>query len=103
VSGAKADLSRLGTAVLGISPDAPAALKKFDEKQNLDFPLLSDADHAAAQAYGVWAEKTMYGKKVMGIVRSSFLIDEQGKIIKASYKIKPENTVPEAMGELQKT
>lgn len=102
MSGAKADLSRLGTAAVGISPDTPQALKKFDEKQDLGFPLLSDIDHTAAQAYGVWAEKTMYGKKVMGIVRSSFLIDEQGRIIRASYKVKPENTVPETIGELEK-
>jgi len=60
----------------------------------LGFSLLSDPDHAAAQAYGAWGEKSMYGKKSMGIIRSSFLIDEQGKIMGTWYKVKPEDTVP---------
>jgi peroxiredoxin Q/BCP len=80
------------TAVIGISPDKPAAQKKFDTKYSLGFPLLSDPDHAVAEAYGVWKEKSMYGRKYMGIERSAFLIDEKGKIAQAWYKISPKDT-----------
>jgi peroxiredoxin Q/BCP len=90
------DLAVLGVAAVAISPDEPARQKKFDTKYGLGFPLLSDADHAVAEAYGVWGEKSMYGKKVKGIIRSSFLIEESGKIIQAWYKVKPEETVPQA-------
>lgn len=83
--------------VLGISPDSPAALKRFDEKYSLGFLLLSDPDHTVATAYGVWGKKSMYGKTVFGIIRSSFLIDGAGKIIDAWYKIAPEDTVPKAI------
>src|SRR5687768_3328221 len=71
------------TAIVGISPDKPAKQAKFDQKYSLGFPLLADEDHAIAEAFGVWAEKSMYGKKYMGIVRSAFLIDEKGKIAHA--------------------
>jgi peroxiredoxin Q/BCP len=81
-------------AALGISPDAPAQQKKFDDKYDLGFPLLSDADHKVANAYGVWGEKSMYGKKYEGIIRSSFLINEDGKILQAWYKVSPNDTVP---------
>ncbi len=91
---ARTELAGLGVAALGISPDKPGAQKKFDGKYGLGFPLLSDPDHAAAQAYGAWGEKTLYGKTSMGIIRSSFLIDEKGKILGAWYKVKPEDTVP---------
>ena len=84
-------------AVIGISPDTPQTQKKFDEKHNLGFSLLSDPDHKIAEAYGVWGEKKMYGKSFMGIIRSSFLIDENGNIENAWYKISPQNTVPELM------
>jgi peroxiredoxin Q/BCP len=97
---AEAELAELGVAVVGISPDPPDKQKIFDAKHNLNFPLLSDPDHAVAEVYGVWGEKNMYGKKVMGIVRSSFLIDERGTIIRAWYKVRPEETVPEAMAAL---
>src|SRR3954447_7063601 len=80
------------TVVLGISPDKPAALAKFDTKYSLGFPLLSDVDHAVAEAYGVWAEKKNYGKTYMGIVRSAFLVDEKGKIEQAWYKVSPKDT-----------
>src|SRR6201993_3548404 len=66
------------TAIIGISPDKPAAQKKFDTKYHLGFPLLSDPEHAVAEAYGVWQEKSMYGKKYMGILRLAFLVDEKG-------------------------
>ena len=80
------------TAIVGISPDAPARQKKFDEKYSLGFPLLADVDHGVAEAYGVWGEKKNYGRTYMGIVRSAFLIDEKGKIAKAWYKISPKDT-----------
>jgi len=84
-------------AVLGISPDTPETQKKFDDKHHLGFTLLSDSDHKVAEAYGVWGEKKMYGKTFMGIIRSSFLIEDNGKIEHAWYKISPKNTVPELM------
>src|SRR4051794_31588116 len=68
------------TVVLGISPDKPEKQRKFDEKYGLGFPLLSDEDHAVADAYGAWGERSMYGRKYMGIVRSAFLVDEKGRI-----------------------
>ncbi|MEZ5204204.1 MAG: thioredoxin-dependent thiol peroxidase [Acidimicrobiales bacterium] len=80
------------TAIVGISPDAPEKLKKFDEKYSLGFTLLSDVDHAVAEAYGVWGEKVNYGRKYMGIIRSAFLIDEQGKVSHAWPKISPKDT-----------
>jgi peroxiredoxin Q/BCP len=88
--------------VVGISPDLPPAQKKFAEKNSLKFPLLSDADHKVAKTYGVWGQKTMYGKKYEGINRSSFLIDESGNMIAAWYKISPQATVPEALKVLEK-
>jgi len=91
----------LNVAVAGVSRDAPATQKKFDDKNQLGFPLLSDPDHGVAEKYGVWGEKTMYGKKVEGITRSSFLIDEEGRLIGAWYKISPEDTVPKALEVLE--
>lgn len=96
------DLSAAGVAVIGISPDPVAQQKKFDDKHGLGFPLLSDEDHRIAEAYGVWGEKKMYGKTFMGIVRSAFLIDEDGKIAGAAYKISPKDTVPTIMQWLAK-
>src|SRR3954466_3350274 len=80
------------TAVLGISPDAPTKQAKFDQKYGLGFPLLADEDHAVADAYGVWTEKSMYGKKYMGILRSAFLVDVNGKLAEVWYKISPADT-----------
>jgi peroxiredoxin Q/BCP len=80
------------TVIIGISPDKPAKLEKFDTKYSLGFPLLSDEDHAVAEAYDVWTEKSMYGKKYMGILRSAFLIDEKGKVQEAWYKVSPKDT-----------
>jgi thioredoxin-dependent peroxiredoxin len=97
---AREELADLGLAVVGISPDAPAKQQKFDDKYNLAFPLLADPDHRVAEAYGVWAEKTSYGKKSMGVIRSSFLIDAAGKIVAAWYGVKPEDTVPKAQKAL---
>ena len=80
------------TVILGISPDKPAKQAMFDQKYGLGFPLLADEDHAVAEAYGVWAEKSMYGRKYWGIVRSAFLIDEKGRIAEAWYKVSPADT-----------
>jgi peroxiredoxin len=87
----------LNITVVGVSPDAPATQKKFSEKNNLNFQLLSDSDHKVAESYCAWGPKTMYGKKFEGINRSSFMIDETGKIIATWYKISPQDTVPEAL------
>lgn len=86
-------LPELGTAaVLGISPDPPGKQASFDEEFGLGYPLLSDADHAVADKYGVWGEKRMYGRTYEGIIRSAFLIDEEGKVAEAWYKISPKDT-----------
>jgi len=80
------------TAVVGISPDTPAKQLKFAEKYSLGFPLLSDPEHATAEAFGVWTEKSMYGRRYMGIERSAFLIGADGKVEGAWYKISPADT-----------
>ena len=79
---------RSGVTVLGISPDQPSKQLKFAQKYNLGFQLLSDADHATAEAFGVWGEKKNYGKTYMGIIRSAFLIDEKGVIRGIWRKVK---------------
>jgi thioredoxin-dependent peroxiredoxin len=101
VRDAEPDLSQAGIAAVGISPDKPDKQKKFDDKYGLGFPLLSDEDHSVAKAYGVWGEKKMYGKSYEGIIRSSFLIEEKGKIIQAWYKVSPADTVPNAKKTLE--
>ena len=80
------------TEIIGISPDSPSRQARFDEKYGLGFRLLADEDHAVADAYGVWGEKSMYGKKFMGIVRSAFLVDAKGKVAEAWYKVSPKDT-----------
>jgi thioredoxin-dependent peroxiredoxin len=80
------------TVIVGISPDKPAALARFRDKYSLNFDLLSDLDHSVAEAYGVWKEKKNYGKTYMGIERSAFLIDAEGKVRNAWYKISPKDT-----------
>ena len=89
----RSELTKLGAEVLGISPDAPAKQAKFDTKYSLGFPLLADEEHTVAEKFGVWAEKSMYGRKYMGILRSAFVIDEKGKIAGAFYKVSPKATV----------
>ena len=97
---ASKELKKLGMAAVGVSPDEPKKQKKFDDKYGLGFPLLSDPDHKVAKAYGAWGKKSMYGKTYEGIIRSSFVIDGKGKIVQASYKVKPLDTVPNATGVL---
>jgi peroxiredoxin Q/BCP len=89
------------TAIIGISPDKPAKQAKFDTKYGLGFPLLADEDHAVAEAFDVWAEKSMYGKKYFGIVRSAFLIDEKGKVAEAWYKVSPKDTATNLLASLE--
>jgi peroxiredoxin Q/BCP len=92
-----------GARVLGVSPDEVDAVKKFADKFDLDFTLLADADHAVADAYGTWDEKSMYGKKYMGVARATFLIDADGKIAKAFPKVSPkthDEVVLEALADL---
>jgi len=98
-----ADYAKAGARVIGVSPDEVTAVKKFADKFDLDFALLADADHAVAEAYGTWVEKSMYGKKYMGVQRATFLIDPDGKIAKIFPKVSPkthDDVVLEALAEL---
>ena len=88
-----ADISAKDTVVLDVSSDGVTSHQKFKAKNELLFPLLVDEDHQISEAYGVWQEKSMYGRKYMGILRSHFVIDEQGKVIDAQYKVKPLDSV----------
>jgi peroxiredoxin Q/BCP len=97
------EYSEAGARVIGVSPDEPAALGKFAGKYDLGFTLLGDADHAVADAYGAWGEKSMYGKKYMGMLRSTFIIDPQGKIARVFPKVQPKKhdaLILKALGEL---
>ena len=86
-------VDRIGdTAIIGISPDAPTKQKKFADKYDLPFPLLADVEHVVAEKYGVWKQKSMYGRTYMGIERSAFLIGANGKIEHAWYKVSPKDT-----------
>jgi thioredoxin-dependent peroxiredoxin len=92
--------ARKGVAVVGISPDKPAAQAKFKQKYDLPFPLLADEEKATAQAYGVWKEKNMYGKKVMGIVRSTFVIGPDGTIEKIYGNVKAKGHAAQVLDEI---
>jgi peroxiredoxin Q/BCP len=96
----RADLAGIGAEALGISPDLPEAQLAFDAKFGLGFPLLSDPDHAVAEAWGTWGERERDGKRFMGIIRSSFLVDEDGRIERAWFRVTPEDTVPNAIAAL---
>ena len=89
-----------GAVVLGVSPDTAKSHAKFIEKFTLPFPLLADSDHKIAEAYGVWVEKSMYGKKYMGIERSTFVIDAQGKLSAFYRKVKPAEHTAEVLAGL---
>ena len=91
------DIDAGGAVVLGISPDEPPALAKFREKYGLNFPLLSDPDHAVAEAYGAWGEKKNYGKTYFGIIRSHFAVDAEGRLTEQELKVKPETTAELAL------
>lgn len=83
-----ASLQGAGYTVLGISRDLPEKLRAFRDSDALTFPLLSDADHAVHEAYGAWGEKQNYGKTITGVLRSTFVVDEEGKILEAMYNVK---------------
>jgi len=101
VSQALPDFKRLKLAVVGISPDKPESQRRFDEKYQLGFPLLSDTDKEVAKKYGALGLKNVHGKKKEGIIRSSFLIDQKGKLVGTWYKVKPEDTVPKLLEALK--
>ena len=89
--------------MIGVSPDTVEAVKKFADKFDLEFTLLADADHAVAEAYGTWVEKSMYGKKYMGVQRATFIIDPKGKIARVFPKVSPkthDDVVLKALAEL---
>ncbi len=94
------DLAKQDIAVLGISPDAPAKLAKFRDKEALTFPLLSDSDRTVMRAYGAYGEKKMYGKVSVGVIRSTFVIDAHGKIEQAQYGVKATGHVARLRAEL---
>jgi peroxiredoxin Q/BCP len=99
----RADYEQAGARVIGISPDEVRAIDKFAGKYDLGFTLLADADHAVAEKYGTWVEKSMYGKKYMGVQRATFIVGPDGKIAKVFPKVSPkthDDVVLKALGEL---
>ncbi|MFN8014983.1 MAG: thioredoxin-dependent thiol peroxidase [Acidimicrobiia bacterium] len=95
------DLKKLKAKVIGVSADSVEKQKKFDDKYNFGFPLLADEDRKVIEAYGVWDDKSLYGKVFKGIVRSAFVVDANGKIAGAFYKVSPKDTVPKALEVLK--
>ncbi|MBN8231033.1 thioredoxin-dependent thiol peroxidase [Corallococcus macrosporus] len=94
-------LVKAGAVVLGVSPDSVASHQKFATKQGLPFSLLADPDHALADAYGVWGEKSLYGRKFMGLIRATFLIGPDGKVVRVWPKVKVAGHVAEVLSTLQ--
>lgn len=93
-------VQQAGAVVLGVSPDGVASHQKFRDKFALPFPLLADEDHAVAERYGVWGEKSMYGRKYFGILRTTFVIDEDGRIVHVFEKVKPQGHAAEVLAIL---
>jgi peroxiredoxin Q/BCP len=96
-----AAITGMGVVVLGVSPDGIASHEKFRKKHRLPFPLLSDVEHSVAEAYGAWGEKSMYGRKYHGILRSTFIIDEGGRLAKIFMKVKPKGHAAEVLAALR--
>jgi peroxiredoxin Q/BCP len=94
--------SKTNAVILGVSPDGVVSHQKFKKKFELPFTLLADTDHAIAEAYGVWVEKSMYGKKYMGVQRATFVIDKKGSVAKVYPKVKPEGHAAEVEAEVKK-
>ncbi len=92
----------LDVKVIGISPDPPSKQKRFDDRYDLGFDLLSDEDHAVSEAYGAWGAKSFMGKKYTGMIRSSFLIDAEGRVVEAWYDVSPKETAPKAIEVLSR-
>jgi peroxiredoxin Q/BCP len=97
---ATAKLSKLDAVVLGVSPDGPESHAKFRTKYSLPFTLLCDPDHVVAEKYGAWREKTLYGKKSLGIVRSTFVIDEQGRVTKVFRAVRADGHAEQVLAAL---
>ena len=95
-----AEYDAAGAVVIGVSPDPVAAVRKFHGKQSLNFTLLADADHAVCDAYGVWGEKSMYGKTYMGAMRSTFIIDAEGTVVHVIPKASPKTHDDEVLAAL---
>ena len=95
------DVQQSGAVVLGVSPDPVTSHQKFKQKYRLPFPLLADTDHRVADAYGAWGEKSMYGRKYRGILRTTFLIDPGGRIARVFEKVRPEGHAAEVLAALQ--
>lgn len=93
-------INKAGTVVVGVSPDPVKAIAKFKEKQKLNFTLLADEEHKAAETYGVWAEKSLYGRTFMGVVRTTFIIGADGKIAKIFPKVKVDGHAAEVLAAL---
>ena len=89
-----------GAVVLGVSPDGPASHQKFRKKYELPFTLLADEDHAVAEAYGAWGEKSMYGRKYFGVLRTTYIIDPAGKIVRVFEKVKPRGHAAEVLAAI---
>jgi peroxiredoxin Q/BCP len=94
------EFSEAGYAIVGVSPDQPSANKKFKEKENLNFDLLSDVDHTLAGALGAWGEKKNYGKVFQGLIRSTFVVDEQGAVVKAYRNVRATGHVERVKADL---
>lgn len=95
------DVQKVGAVVLGVSPDPVPSHQKFRQKYRLPFPLLADTDHRVAEAYGAWGEKSMYGRKYHGILRTTYLIDAAGRIAKVFERVKPEGHAAEVLAALR--
>jgi thioredoxin-dependent peroxiredoxin len=95
--------NELGVVVLGISPDTVARIKKFHDKYQLQFPLLADEHHEVAEAYGVWVQKSMYGRTYWGNERTTFIVDQDGKLARALRKVKPAEHDQQVLKELSLT
>jgi peroxiredoxin Q/BCP len=94
-------VEQAGAVVLGVSPDGVSSHQKFRAKYQLPFPLLADPDHTVAEAYGAWGEKSMYGRKYFGILRTTFLIDGEGKVARIFEKVKPKGHAAEVLAALE--
>ena len=98
----KAELAERGYRIIGVSPDSERSHQNFCAKHDLNFTLLADTDHSICEAFGVWAEKSMYGRKYMGVVRTTFLLDEEGRITHIFNKVKTAEHYQQIVNELDK-
>lgn len=98
----KAELAERGYRIIGVSPDSERSHQNFCAKHDLNFTLLADTDHSICEAFGVWAEKSMYGRKYMGVVRTTFLLDDEGRITHIFNKVKTAEHYQQIVNELDK-